>query len=71
MQLMQMQQEHGGSSVYVDGSHMEQQLGEQRVYNTNVNSTMCGDSPLVLLSGFSSGTMDASRTQQQTRTDVH
>jgi hypothetical protein len=66
MQQMQMQQEKGGSSIYVDGSHLEQSGEQQRVYNTNVHSTMCYDSPLVLLSGLS-GTMDCSQTQTQTQ----
>jgi hypothetical protein len=67
MQQMQMREETGGSSMYVDDSHIGQS-GEQRVYNTNVHSTMCGeDSPLVLLSGFST-TVDGSQTQSQTQT---
>ncbi|WIA41787.1 hypothetical protein OEZ86_009120 [Tetradesmus obliquus] len=43
MQQMQMQQETGGSSIYVDGSHMLESGDQQRVYNTNVHSTMCDD----------------------------
>jgi hypothetical protein len=69
MQRMQQQEETGGSSMYVDDSHMEQS-GEQRAYNTNVHSTMCGeDSPLVLLSRFST-TVDGSQTQSYANTET-
>jgi hypothetical protein len=69
MQRMQLQEDTGGSSMYVDDSHMEQS-GQQRVYNTNVHSTMCWeDSPLVLLSGLST-TVDDSRMQSQTHTEL-